>query len=499
MADDHRYDWLDDWLDEDAVERLLNGSPAAGRSGAGTGTSDGPVAADRPARAAGGSVDNPAGPGADRAEGSGATESGTTGTGAAGGAARKRGTGSAGAGASPAGAAAAGTEAVRGGDVVPGAAVSGDGSVTGPVPEGGDAARGAVCEDGSVTGSAPGGDSVPAEAERLVAVLRELVPAPAEDGVPLPGEEAALAAFREAKAAAAVATASAAAEPSVRIGAPAAPEPSVRLGAPAAPRRRHFSHRLFPRRQPLKAALAMALAGCAIGGVAVAAGAGVLPAPFGRAGGAPAAAPSVSAFGDEPAGETSPDGRRPSGASPSRGRDGGPSGSGTPDGSASSPGAGRSRGPGDRNEAPGSPSASPRPGKDKDGDKGDSGSGNGIKPGTAWAVRMCRDYLDAQQHRGNTVDEDDVRTLERAAGIGSAVDLRAFCERLVKADDGARSGTTGSPAGGLTGGRTGTGRTGDDDGNDGSSGVFRLVPPVRSSTGSGVPAPGVTFSGPTAL
>ncbi|CAM5431201.1 hypothetical protein [Streptomyces abikoensis] len=419
MADDHRYDWLDDWLDEDAVERLLNGSPAAGRSGAGTGTTDGPAADGRPGAAA-------------------AVEKG-----------------------------AQGSEEDRAGVAV------------------------------SLDASAPDGDAVPAEAERLAAVLRELVPAPAAEGVPLPGEEAALAAFREAKAAVAATAsvaASAAAEPSVRLDAPAAPEPSVRLGALAAPRRR-----LFSRRQPLKAALAMAFAGCAIGGVAVAAGAGVLPAPFGRAGGAPAAAPSVSAFGDEPAGDVSPDGRRPSGASPSRGRDGGPSGSGTPDGSASSPGAGRSRGPGDRNEAPGSPSASPRPGKDKDGDKGDTGSGNGIKPGTAWAVRMCRDYLDAQQHRGNAVDEDDVRTLERAAGIGSAVDLRAFCERMVKADDGARSGTTGGPAGGLTGGRTGTGRTGDDDGNDGSSGVFRLVPPVRSSTGSGVPAPGVTFSGPTAL
>ncbi|PSJ27046.1 hypothetical protein B7P34_19830, partial [Streptosporangium nondiastaticum] len=195
------------------------------------------------------------------------------------------------------------------------------------------------------------------------------------------------------------------------------------------------------------------------------------------------------------------DGRRAPGASPSRGRGGGPSGSGTPDGSGSSaPGAGRSRTPGDRNEPADSPSASPRPGKGK-GDKDDNGRGDAAKPGGAWAVRMCRDYLDAQKNRGNAVDEDDVRTLERAAGIGSAVDLRAFCERLVKADDAARSGTvTGS--GGLTGGRTGSGKGGDgsdDGGNGGPNGVFRLVPPVRSSTGFGAQAPGVTFSDPAAL
>ncbi|MFD0382765.1 hypothetical protein ACFQ2B_11475 [Streptomyces stramineus] len=29
MADDHRYDWLEDWLDDDAAERLLRGEPAA--------------------------------------------------------------------------------------------------------------------------------------------------------------------------------------------------------------------------------------------------------------------------------------------------------------------------------------------------------------------------------------------------------------------------------------------------------------------------------------
>ncbi|MEU8549473.1 hypothetical protein AB0C81_21205 [Streptomyces roseoverticillatus] len=460
MADDHRYDWLEDWLDDDAVERLLSGSPAAGPaqdSAAADEDMTAGTAGDAPTN-----EDGREGPAAGGASGDGSAAGGRTG------------------------------------------AAAGDGSGVSP--------------EGRAAGPAPGGAPVPAEAERLVTALRALVPPPAVDGVPLPGEDAALAAFREARAATATSAAAnsatvaetasakaaaatsatvAAAAPVAPVPAPApasAPEPSVRLGVLAAPRRRFFS-----RLQPVKAALAMALAGCAIGGVAVAAGAGVLPAPFGRSGGEPAAAPSVSAFGDAPAGDVTPDGRRVPGASPSRGRDGSPSGSGTPDGSGSSaPGAGRSRTPGDRNEPADSPSASPRPGKSKD----DGGRGDAAKPGTAWALRMCRDYLDAQKHRGNAVDEDDVRTLERAAGIGSAVDLRAFCERLVKADDAAGSGTA-TGAGGLTGGGTGSGKSGDgsggDGGNGGPNGVFRLVPPVRSSTGFGAPAPGVTFSDPAAL
>ncbi|MET9415951.1 hypothetical protein ABZY03_17570 [Streptomyces klenkii] len=428
MADDHRYDWLEDWLDDDAVERLLNGSPAAGPA-------RGSAAADQDA------MTGPADGGARTKEKADGDE---------------------------------GESAVREGlSVRESSAVRDSSDGDGP-----------SVGDGSVAGTSPDGAPVPAEADRLVAALRELVPPPAADGVPLSGEEAALAAFREARAVAATETTSAAPEPSVRLGAPAAP-----ASAPASSS--SFARRFFPRWQPVKAALAMALAGCAIGGVAVAAGAGVLPAPFGRASGEPAAAPSVSAFGDDPATGVSPDGRRVPGASPSRGRDGSPSGSGTPDGSGSSaPGAGRSREPGDKNEPGDSPSASPSPGRSKGGDKDDSGRNDGAKPGTAWAVRMCRDYLDAQQRRGKAVDEDDVRTLERSFGIGDAVDLRASCERLVKADDAAKG------SGGLTGGRTGTGKGGAGGGPDG---VFRLVPPVRSSTGFGAPAPGVTFSDSAAL
>ncbi|MCC3779417.1 hypothetical protein K6I33_005038, partial [Streptomyces sp. UNOB3_S3] len=91
---------------------------------------------------------------------------------------------------------------------------------------------------------------------------------------PLPGEEAALAAFREARAASAA----------------PAPAPVTARGAGLRPVE---AFRSFLRR-PARTALALALAGCAVGGVAVAAGAGVLPGPFGRSGKEPSPSASVT-------------------------------------------------------------------------------------------------------------------------------------------------------------------------------------------------------------
>ncbi|WP_190022515.1 hypothetical protein [Streptomyces hiroshimensis] len=334
---------------------------------------------------------------------------------------------------------------------------------------------------------------MPPEAERLAAVLRSLVPPPAPADRALPGEDAALAAFRAARVA----------EEAPAFAAGPEPEPAVRLGVPAG--RPATGSGLFSRWRPVKAALAMALAGCAIGGVAVAAGAGVLPGPFGGSGGQPAAAPSVSAFGDDRAESASPDGSRSPGGKPSRGPDGSPSGTGRPDGSGSpTPGSGRSAAPADRDRPGGSASPSQRPGQGKGEDKGDDGRGDGTKAGPL-ATRLCRDYLAAQQRR-DSVDEDAVRTLERAAGLGEDADLRAFCENAVKSADGgdpARSGTISGSGDGRSGGGKGSGKaggTGDDGGDWDSPGrLTRLVPPVRSDPRFTVPAPGVTFSDPTAL
>ncbi|MFE5868073.1 hypothetical protein ACFQ6V_05370 [Streptomyces roseifaciens] len=471
MADDHRYDWLEDWLDEDAVERLLSGTAPVARAGHSADPAN--ESAARTASGVSGSVGASGTPGL----------SGTSGTYDA-----------------------SGTSSVSGAAGVPGAPRTSGASAVADAPAAVGApgapadATGASPAPGGpadpVPGTRPDGHPVPAEAERLVAALRSLVPAPAPAGQPLPGEDAALAAFREARAAAAAPAFAAVPEPVV-------PEPAVQLGAPAA--RPGAGRGLLTRWRPVKAALAMALAGCAIGGVAVAAGAGVLPGPFGGSGGHPAAAPSVSAFGDEHAGSASPDGSRSPGGTPSRGPDGSPSAGGKPDGSgAPTPGSGRSSAPADRDRPGDSESPSQRPGRGDDKDKGDDARGDGTKAGPL-ATRLCRDYLAAQKAPGG-VDEDSVRTLERAAGLGNNADLRTFCENVVKAADAGgrtRSGTTSGTGDGRSAGGQGSGKTGgtgDDGGGWDSPGrLSRLVPPVHSDPRFTVPAPGVTFSDPTAL
>ncbi|MCQ8769323.1 hypothetical protein [Streptomyces telluris] len=470
MADDHRYDWLEDWLDEDAVERLLSGTAPVARAG----DSADPVnesAAPTPSGASG----------SDEASGA-PGPSGTSGT-----------------------CDASGASGVSGAAGVPGVPRTSGASADSDAP----AAAGAPGAPADATGTSPAsggpadpvrgtrpeGHAVPPEAERLVATLRSLVPPPAPAGQPLPGEDAALAAFRAARAAAAAPAFAAVPERAV-------PEPAVQLGAPAT--RPAAGRGLLTRWRPVKAALAMALAGCAIGGVAVAAGAGVLPGPFGGSGGHPAAAPSVSAFGDEHAGSASPDGSRSPGGTPSRGPDGSPSRGGKPDGSGSpTPGSGRSSAPADRDRPGDSASPSQRPGRDET-DKGDDARRDGTKAGPL-ATRLCRDYLAAQKARGG-VDEDSVRTLERAAGLGNNADLRTFCENVVKAADAggsARSGTISGTGDGHSGGGQSSGKTGgtgDDGGGWDTPGrLSRLVPPVHSDPRFTVPAPGVTFSDPTAL
>ncbi|MET9665462.1 hypothetical protein ABZY19_08815 [Streptomyces sp. NPDC006475] len=104
----------------------------------------------------------------------------------------------------------------------------------------------------------------------LFAAGRPEVPVHPEDGE-MPGEAAALAAFRKSRADAEAGDALG----TVRL----APSPCAALGV-----------RL---RRPVRFGIAALVAGCALGGVAVAAGTGLLPTPFG--GGTPLPASSVSA------------------------------------------------------------------------------------------------------------------------------------------------------------------------------------------------------------
>ncbi|MCD9142805.1 hypothetical protein [Streptomyces albireticuli] len=230
--------------------------------------------------------------------------------------------------------------------------------------------------------------------------------------------------------------------------------------------------RLGRRWRPVEVGVAMALAGCALGGVAVAAGTGVLPAPFKRSSGEPAAGASVSALENGGAGTTEPGAP---GSTPSRGEDGGPRESGRPSASAT-PGAETGAGHGGgRNAGPGaSPSETPRhhdggTREDRDGDgrdgdrnddrddrKDDGKETDAGKNATTLAARLCRDYLAAQQRRGDAVDENDIRTLERSAGAGAAA-IRKYCEKLLDGGGGL-GGLRNLPAkGGVTGTASGLG------------------------------------------
>ncbi|MFC5719080.1 hypothetical protein ACFP1Z_02635 [Streptomyces gamaensis] len=242
------------------------------------------------------------------------------------------------------------------------------------------------------------------------------------------------------------------------------------------------------------------MAGCALGGVAVAAGAGMLPGPFGGAG-ADAAAPSVSAVeerdavatvpGDPSARGTAPgaDGR-PSPAAPGGPTGGAPAVRGEPDRSAP-PGPGASPAP----MPPGHPTGNtPDRPQEKDG-KGDKPQQNGGD----WAARVCREHLAAEQHGGPAPDENAVRVLERAVGIGEA-GLRDYCERLLKTVGGDAAHGPAHPA---RPGGTGQ-EDGDGDGDGGTlGGLLRGVPHPGSLLGPRTPAgertPGVTLFDPAAL
>ncbi|WP_327353889.1 hypothetical protein [Streptomyces sp. NBC_01304] len=208
----------------------------------------------------------------------------------------------------------------------------------------------------------------------------------------LPGEAAALAAFRVANAvrAADAARAESAAETgAVRIGRAPAAAPRTRWG------------------RPMRFGLAAVVAACTLGGVAVAAGAGVIPTPFGgREAPQPGATVSAEAT---PSAQESP---RPDISKPGLAGEA----SESPDGKASSQAPGGQATPGG---APSSEAGRQPTGDGKD--EGDKGK---------WAERAiaaCRAY------RNGTLDPESKKRLERAAG--GAERVRRFCDRVLDAAD----------------------------------------------------------------
>lgn len=309
----------------------------------------------------------------------------------------------------------------------------------------------------------PVGDHAATEARRIEAALRALRTTHPPEGE-LPGEAAVLAAFREASRGGKRA---AAATPTGRAGQQDARH-TVRIGAaPTAPVRR-------PRwTRPVRYGLAVSLAGCALGGVAVAGGTGMLPVPFGGHG-APAPATSVSAAASpEELGVEEPDtGESSPLPSVTPGAPSTPPAPDVPDGTD-----GGTRESGGRTGEEGA--GADREDEDRDGgdtaqDGTDSREGPKRTPGEVYkkSVKACRAYRDDSLSR-----EDERRLLELADGEAN---LDRFCDRLLGV------GGRGSEGDDQGGGKDHDGTDGVDGGGEGSlpSVTFRTPPATGTQDGA---------------
>ncbi|OIK02970.1 hypothetical protein BIV25_00375 [Streptomyces sp. MUSC 14] len=279
------------------------------------------------------------------------------------------------------------------------------------------------------------------QAERLSRALGALSAQGAAATGELPGEQAALAAFRKAREAAeAERTAAALAEGAFgeRSGSPAPPSDAglIRIGAPARtartgipggrPRRRRWA-------RPVRLALAAGVSAGMLGGVAMAVGSGVLPT-FGTERPGPAASVSAGQSSASPLASVAP-------SAPVSPGPGVPSGAGTSPGA--TPGAGTGPGPG---ASPGAPSGAP------------DGSGQDL-------AGVCRAIRD-----GKAPDPGRMRMLEDLAGGSSRVDR--FCKLLLGAVGSGLGGDAGDPGKHLgkgkgNGGGQGKGGDGAGQGDDG--------------------------------
>jgi hypothetical protein len=267
-------------------------------------------------------------------------------------------------------------------------------------------------------------EDVRARVGRLSETLGALTPPPAREDGELPGEAAALAAFRAARTAGG--TEAESGQVTAFQGADAG---LVRLGRPLDVPRRRSS------RRPVRLGLAAGLAAVTIGGVAVAAGSGVLPAPFGT---------------DEPEPGSSVTARvtpRPSGTGAA---DGG--GTGSPEGESGTAGAGSAR------EGAGGADAR-------------SGAGGGeaaLRGSEAWwdgVLDSCRDVRE-----GKSLGAARQRTLEEAAGGHGPGRVKSYC-RTALASPGANGPAAANGNGGTDKGHgKAKGKDGQGQGNGNANG-----------------------------
>ncbi|MER7725338.1 hypothetical protein [Streptomyces sp. NPDC096323] len=337
------------------------------------------------------------------------------------------------------------------------------------------------------------------EAERLAAALDALARTVRPAAGELPGEAVALAAFRAARRPAARATA---------VPAPADPVRAVRsagadgtaesgmlapvhirsAGSGAAsgsadargPRPMRWS-------RPIRFGLVASLACCAIGGVAVAAGTGVLPVPFGRHTPVPATSVSAAASPGELGSDLTTDDETsapPPGtpgdgsASPDAPGDaptGGPK-SGRPDDGGHTTDAGGDAGDttGDHPSggAGNDPSGAADATKGPDGGQDDGRGGDTQDKSSAWyakTLKACRDYREGKL-------DDERRTRLEALAKG-ARNLDRFCDRMIDQADGKNGDGDEDPSGNGDG-------DGHGNGNDDASGGSGTLPSMGFSTAS---------------
>ncbi|MGW1063299.1 hypothetical protein ACWD4F_02070 [Streptomyces aureus] len=302
------------------------------------------------------------------------------------------------------------------------------------------------------------------QVDRLTAALGALAAGPEPTSDELPGEAVALAAFRKARADGDGAVTQPGHRGRARSRAHAADAGLVRIGRPAAHGRRTRWGR--PTRFGLAAVLAVGM----VGGVAVAAGTGVLPTPFTREHPGPAATSTAVRTPERPVVSLPP--------SASAGVSGGngavvPSPdapSGEPSKDAASP------------TDPGHPSGLPSP----------AASGNADRTREWWARTRsyCRDVLG-----GKDLDADGRRALEHVAGGGARV--RLYCSGVLGRGLGQGDGGNGGGGEQGTGQGSGQGDQGDPGGGDGDG--HHIGPGGNDPRGNGVSTPSPLRPGLTPL
>ncbi|GGV84765.1 hypothetical protein GCM10015535_30430 [Streptomyces gelaticus] len=272
------------------------------------------------------------------------------------------------------------------------------------------------------------------DAERLVAALEAAARAARPAAGELPGEAAALAAFRTATHAARTRTRTNAQVKggAEKAGGPAGaelPEPVRIAAASVGSVSSAASGRLRTSRwsRPVRFGLVASLAGCALGGVAVAAGTGMLPGPFGGHTPLPASSVSAEATPEElDSGLTekeAPKSKPP--ASPETGTSAPAADPSAPAGDPARGGSGRAKkdvGGGERRPGGAATGSAGRP---ENGEQPESSGNDGSGAWYAKALRACRDY------REGRLNDTQRRKLEALAK--GAHNLDRFCDRVIEA------------------------------------------------------------------